>query len=189
MFKSHLFLSPTVVSCDEELNYFILQNEGKLFECSYPKPIHGILGKASMLVAVGDTHKRLRTVALSLITITKSKPGFLNDIETTAIRILHSWKDKSQVIFCQEARKVSCSTIWNKKSRQSLCYLFDFSFLVAHAVHIQCNSKAGVRFDPRWATNKQNSWRFSHFHERAHILTSLYSWNSICKSRSGPAAS
>lgn len=106
MFKSHLFLSPTIVSCDEELNYFILQNEGKLFECSYPKPIHGILGKSSMLVAVGDTHKRLRNVAVSLVTITKSKPEFLNDIENTAIRVLHSWKDKPQVIFCKEARKV-----------------------------------------------------------------------------------
>jgi cytochrome P450 family 724 subfamily B polypeptide 1 len=62
VFKSqYLFLSPTVVSCDQELNYFILQNEGKLFECSYQKPVHGILGKASMLVAVGDTHKRFRT--------------------------------------------------------------------------------------------------------------------------------
>ncbi|XP_075646837.1 cytochrome P450 724B1-like [Castanea sativa] len=111
VFKSHLFLSPTVVSCDQELNYFILQNEGKLFECSYPKPIHGILGKNSMLVAVGDTHKRLRNVALSLVTITKAKPEFLHDIETTAIRILHSWKEKSQVIFCEEARKFTFNVI------------------------------------------------------------------------------
>ncbi|XP_050279890.1 cytochrome P450 724B1-like [Quercus robur] len=111
VFKSHLFLSPTVVSCDQELNYFILQNEGKLFECSYPKPIHGILGKNSMLVAVGDTHKRLRNVALSLVTITRSKPEFLHDIETTAIRILHSWKEKSQVIFCEEARKFTFNVI------------------------------------------------------------------------------
>ncbi|KAK9285374.1 hypothetical protein L1049_024565 [Liquidambar formosana] len=105
VFKSHLFFSPTVVSCDQELNYFILQNEDKLFECSYPKPIHGILGKISMLVAVGDTHKRLRNVALSLVTTTKSKPHFLNDIETTAIHILDSWKHKRRVIFCEEARK------------------------------------------------------------------------------------
>lgn len=109
VFKSHLFFSPTVVSCDQELNYFILQNEGKLFQCSYPKPIHGILGNVSLLVAVGDTHKRLRNVALSLVTITKSKPEFLNDIERTAIQILNSWKDKQQVIFCEEARKVSFS--------------------------------------------------------------------------------
>ncbi|XP_048434700.1 cytochrome P450 724B1-like [Pyrus x bretschneideri] len=111
VFKSHLFLSPTIVSCDQELNYFILQNEGKLFECSYPKPILGILGKSSMLVAVGDTHKRLRNVAVSLVTITKTKPEFLSDIEATAIGILHSWKDKSQVIFCEEARKFTFNVI------------------------------------------------------------------------------
>lgn len=106
MFKSHLFFSPTIVSCDQELNYFILQNEDKLFECSYPKPIHGVLGKISMLVVVGDTHKRLRNVALSLVSTTKSKPDFLTHIEKTTLQILDSWKDKKQIIFCQEARKV-----------------------------------------------------------------------------------
>ncbi|XVF71689.1 hypothetical protein PTKIN_Ptkin12aG0059900 [Pterospermum kingtungense] len=111
VFKSHLFFSPTVVSCDPELNYFILQNEGKLFQCSYPKPIHGILGKVSMLVAVGDTHKRLRNAALSLVTITKSKPEFLNDIERIAIQILDSWKNKPKVIFCEEARKFTFNVI------------------------------------------------------------------------------
>ncbi|XP_050383061.1 cytochrome P450 724B1-like [Argentina anserina] len=111
VFKSHLFLSPTIVSCDEELNYYILQNEGKLFECSYPKPIHGILGKSSMLVAVGDTHKRLRNVAVSLVIITKSKPEFLHDIENTAVSVLRSWKDKPQVIFCKEARKFTFNVI------------------------------------------------------------------------------
>ncbi|XP_011012625.1 PREDICTED: cytochrome P450 724B1-like [Populus euphratica] len=111
VFKSHLFLSPTVVSCDQELNYFILQNEGKLFQCSYPKPIHGILGNVSMLVAVGDTHKRLRNVAISLVSITKSKSEFLNDIERTAIQILSSWKNKQQVVFCEEARKFSFNVI------------------------------------------------------------------------------
>ncbi|XVF21195.1 hypothetical protein REPUB_Repub12eG0069700 [Reevesia pubescens] len=111
VFKSHLFFSPTVVSCDPELNYFILQNEGKLFQCSYPKPIHGILGKVSMLVAVGETHKRLRNAALSLVTITKSKPEFLNDIERIAIQILDSWKDKPKVIFCEEARKFTFNVI------------------------------------------------------------------------------
>ncbi len=158
MFKSHLFFSPTVVSCDQDLNYFILQNEGKLFECSYPKSIHGILGKHSLLVTVGDTHKRLRNVALSLVTITKSKPEFLHDIETTAIRILHSWKDKSQVIFCEEARKVimpnqqniySSENLNNQMSEVYLLFLTFVFFFVQHAVHIQCNSKAGVRFDPR----------------------------------------
>ncbi|KAI3465934.1 hypothetical protein Pfo_022597 [Paulownia fortunei] len=111
VFKSHLFFSPTVVSCDQELNYYILQNEDRLFQCSYPKPIHGILGKSSMLVAVGDTHKRLRNVAISLVSTMKSKPNLLNDIERTATQILESWKDKNQVIFCEEARKYTFNVI------------------------------------------------------------------------------
>ncbi|XP_077237513.1 cytochrome P450 724B1-like [Tasmannia lanceolata] len=111
VFKSHLFCYPTVVSCDQELNNFILQNEEKLFQCSYPKPIHGILGKSSMLVVVGDTHKRLRNLALTLVTTTKSKPDYINDIEKTAIQIMDSWKDKTQVIFCEEARKFTFNVI------------------------------------------------------------------------------
>ncbi|XP_057461336.1 cytochrome P450 724B1-like isoform X2 [Actinidia eriantha] len=111
VFKSHLFFSPTVVSCDQELNYFILQNEDKLFQCSYPKPIHGILGEISMLVAVGDIHKRLRNVALSLVTTIKSKPEFLSDIEKIAIQILESWKGRNQVLFCEEARKFTFNVI------------------------------------------------------------------------------
>lgn len=106
VFRTHLFFSPTVVSCDQELNYFILQNEDKFFQCSYPKPIHGILGEVSMLVAVGDTHRRLRNVALSLVTTIKSKPQFLGDIERIALQILGSWEGRQQVMFCAEARKV-----------------------------------------------------------------------------------
>lgn len=139
MFKSHLFLSPTVVSCDQELNYFILQNEGKLFQCSYPKPIHGILGNVSMLVAVGDTHKRLRNVAISLVSITKSKPEFLNDIERTAIQVLSSWKDKQQVVFCEEARKVHipliAPTFWlSSSSSSSSPFLINFLFHSSHSM-------------------------------------------------------
>lgn len=134
VFKSHLFFSPTVVSCDQELNYYILQNEDRLFQCSYPKPIHGILGKSSMLVAVGETHKRLRSVALSLVTTMKSKPDFLNDIETTATRVLDSWKDTNQIIFCDQARKVRNSIYFNLKylwetfffKYYIICHLFEF---------------------------------------------------------------
>ncbi|ONK69329.1 uncharacterized protein A4U43_C05F21710 [Asparagus officinalis] len=106
VFKSHLFCTPTVVSCDQELNHFILQNEEKLFQCSYPKPIHGILGKFSMIVVVGESHKRLRNLALTLVTTIKSNPGYINDIERIAIHVIDSWKDKGgSVIFCEEAKK------------------------------------------------------------------------------------
>ncbi|THU66380.1 hypothetical protein C4D60_Mb05t13540 [Musa balbisiana] len=111
VFKSHLFCTPTIVSCDQELNHFILQNEEKLFQCSYPRPIHGILGKSSMIVVVGDTHKKLRNLALTLVTTTKARAGYLNDIERIALRIMGSWKDKKRIFFCEEARKFTFSVI------------------------------------------------------------------------------
>lgn len=106
MFKSHLFFTPTIVSCDQELNHFILQNEGKLFQASFPRTFYGILGKYSVALAVGDAHKRLRGFFLSLVTPLKANPQFLNDLESFAIQILDSWKHKKQVRFCEEARKV-----------------------------------------------------------------------------------
>ncbi|KAH9313233.1 hypothetical protein KI387_028268, partial [Taxus chinensis] len=111
VFKSHLFGSPAIVSCDPELNAYVLQNENKLFECSYPKAIHGILGKNSLLVIVGDVHRRLRTQALNLINTAKSRHDFLADIERNALLVMDSWKDKQTVSFCEEARKFTFNVI------------------------------------------------------------------------------
>ncbi|OEL35105.1 Cytochrome P450 724B1 [Dichanthelium oligosanthes] len=116
VFKSHLFCTPTVVSCDQDLNHFILQNEERLFQCSYPRPIHGILGKSSMLVVLGEDHKRLRNLALALVTSTKLKPSYLGDIERIALHVVGSWRHQAEgrkedggakqvVAFCEEARK------------------------------------------------------------------------------------
>lgn len=111
VFKSHLFGEPAIVSCDPDLNAYVLQNEDRLFQCSYPTPIHGILGKMSMLVVVGDAHKRLRTLALSLVNAAKTNPAFLTDIETNALFITAKWKQTQTVIFCEEARKFTFNVI------------------------------------------------------------------------------
>ncbi|KAK9104299.1 hypothetical protein Scep_021143 [Stephania cephalantha] len=81
VFKSHLFGSPTIVSADCDLNSFVLQNEEKLFKCSYPKAVHEILGKSSMLLVEGDVHKRLRNVAICFTNICKSSPKYFYDID------------------------------------------------------------------------------------------------------------
>ncbi|RCV34053.1 hypothetical protein SEVIR_7G140700v4 [Setaria viridis] len=123
VFKSHLFCTPTVVSCDQDLNHFILQNEERLFQCSYPRPIHGILGKSSMLVVLGEDHKRLRNLALALVTSTKLKPSYLGDIEKIALHVVGSWRQAAGgkecggggcvkvITFCEEARKFAFSVI------------------------------------------------------------------------------
>ncbi|XVF13995.1 hypothetical protein REPUB_Repub09cG0018500 [Reevesia pubescens] len=107
VFKSHLFGSPTVVSCDHELNLFVLQNEEKLFQVSYPKAMHGILGKFSMLMVSGDLHKKLRNIGASFITASKSKPDFLNCVEKMSISMMNSWKNCKEIGFYKEVKKLT----------------------------------------------------------------------------------
>ncbi|XP_048328123.2 cytochrome P450 724B1 isoform X3 [Ziziphus jujuba] len=104
VFKSHLFGAPTIVSCDLELNMFILHNEGKLFETSYPKPIHGILGKYSLLLVSGDLHKKLKNIAVSFSSSSKSTPEFLHWVEKLSLSMMESWKNRREVSFCKEAK-------------------------------------------------------------------------------------
>ncbi|KAH7532425.1 hypothetical protein FEM48_Zijuj04G0018400 [Ziziphus jujuba var. spinosa] len=109
VFKSHLFGAPTIVSCDLELNMFILQNEGKLFETSYPKPIHGILGKYSLLLVSGDLHKKLRNIVVSFSSSSKSTPEFLHWVEKLSISTMDSWKNRREVSFFKEAKTFTMS--------------------------------------------------------------------------------
>lgn len=106
IFKSHLFGSPTIVSCDHELNMFILQNEEKLFQASYPKPMHDILGKHSLLIVSGDIHKKIRSFAVNFVCTSKSSPEFLDSVETLTISMMDSWRNRKAVSFYKEAKVV-----------------------------------------------------------------------------------
>lgn len=106
MFKSHLFGCPTVVSCDMELNTFILQNEESLFRSSYPKPVLDILGKLSMMLVSGELHKKLRSAALGFINASKSSPIFLSYVDKLVLSFIHSWRSNTQLHFFKEAKQV-----------------------------------------------------------------------------------
>ncbi|XP_028772385.1 cytochrome P450 724B1-like [Neltuma alba] len=105
VFKSHLFGSPTIVSCDYEFNMFILQNEGRLFEADYPKVMHYILGNLSLIVVTGDLHKKLRSSAVSFVCAAKSQSTFLPSVEKLALSRVNSWRHCKQVGFYAEAKK------------------------------------------------------------------------------------
>ncbi|CAA0824523.1 cytochrome P450- family 724- subfamily A-polypeptide 1 [Striga hermonthica] len=107
VFKSHLFGRPTIVSCDHDFNMFILQNEERLFRSSYPKPIHDILGKHSMMLVSGDLHKKLRSVAVGFINGSKSRPDFLDYVDKLCVSLVESWKAKNQVLFFKEAKELT----------------------------------------------------------------------------------
>ncbi|CAN0924979.1 Cytochrome P450 724B1 [Linum grandiflorum] len=109
VFRSHLFGSPAIVSCDYEFNMFVLQNEGKLFEASYPKAMHGILGEFSLLMASGELHKRLRGVPVTFATRSRSSPKFHAYTQNIAYSLMDSWKGKNEISFLEEMKKFTLS--------------------------------------------------------------------------------
>ncbi|KAG5062268.1 hypothetical protein AAZX31_02G054100 [Glycine max] len=105
IYKSNLFGGPAIVSADAGLNRFILQNDGKLFEISYPKSIRDILGKWSMLVLVGDMHKEMRNISLNFLSNAKLRTHLVKEVERHALLVINSWNNNSTFSALQEAKK------------------------------------------------------------------------------------
>ncbi|EOX91116.1 Cytochrome P450 - like 10 [Theobroma cacao] len=105
IYKSNLFGDKTIVSADAGLNKFILQNEGRLFECSYPRSIGGILGKWSMLVLVGDMHRDMRIISLNFLSNARLRTHLLREVEKHTLLVLSTWKEDCIFSAQDEAKK------------------------------------------------------------------------------------
>lgn len=105
IFTSHVFGEPTVFSADPETNRFIIMNEGKLFECSYPGSISNLLGKHSLLLMKGSLHKKMHSLTMSFANSSIIKDHLLFDIDRLIRLNLDSWSDR--VLLMEEAKKVS----------------------------------------------------------------------------------
>ncbi|CAL9198466.1 unnamed protein product [Musa hybrid cultivar] len=105
IYRSNLFGEPTIVSADAGLNRFVLQNEGKLFQCSYPKSIGGILGKWSMLVQVGEMHREMRMISLNFMSNVRLRSHLLPEVERHTLLVLRSWRENSPFSAQEEAKK------------------------------------------------------------------------------------
>ncbi|XP_050904278.1 cytochrome P450 90A1 isoform X2 [Lathyrus oleraceus] len=105
IFTTHVFGEPTVFSADPETNRFILMNEGKLFECSYPGSISNLLGKHSLLLMKGALHKRMHSLTMSFANSSIIKDHLLLDIDRLIRLNLDSWSDR--VLLMEEAKKIT----------------------------------------------------------------------------------
>ncbi|KAJ7554278.1 hypothetical protein O6H91_06G133100 [Diphasiastrum complanatum] len=94
VFKSHIFGYPTVISVDSEINKFVLQNEGKLFQANYPKSLSEVLGKYNMFIIDANLHKRMRGIALSFLNTAMLKDHLLHDVEEYVGANLSTWKNR-----------------------------------------------------------------------------------------------
>ncbi|KAF4353410.1 hypothetical protein G4B88_007192 [Cannabis sativa] len=105
IFTTHVFGEPTVFSAELETNRFILQNEGKLFECSYPSSISNLLGKHSLLLMKGSLHKRMHSLTMSFANSTIIRDHLLDDIDRLIRLNMDSWTDR--IFLMEEAKKIT----------------------------------------------------------------------------------
>lgn len=91
LFTTHVFGEPTVFSTDPETNRFVLQNEGKLFESSYPSSISNLLGRKSLLLMKGSFHKRMHSLIMSFANSSIIRDHLLVDIDRLIRFNLHAW--------------------------------------------------------------------------------------------------
>nr|XP_023899249.1 cytochrome P450 90A1 [Quercus suber]POF20760.1 cytochrome p450 90a1 [Quercus suber] len=105
IFTTHVFGEPTVFSADPETNRFILQNEGKLFECSYPASISNLLGRHSLLLMKGGLHKRMHSLTMSFANSSIIRDHLLEDIDRLIRLNLDSWSGR--VFLMEEAKKIT----------------------------------------------------------------------------------
>lgn len=84
------------MSTDADLNYFIFQKEGVLFESWYPYTFTQIFGTKSLANLHGSVFKYLKNMVLSLVG-PESLMTMLPEVEATSNRYLTMWSTQDTV--------------------------------------------------------------------------------------------
>uniref|UniRef100_A0A0D3FZ41 Cytochrome P450 n=2 Tax=Oryza TaxID=4527 RepID=A0A0D3FZ41_9ORYZ len=97
LFKTSLVGRPVIISLDPEVNRFIFQQEGKLFQSWYPETAINIFGKKSLTTYNGTIHKFIRGVAAKLFGLENLKESLLPELENSMRESFASWTGKPSV--------------------------------------------------------------------------------------------
>ncbi|KFK41772.1 hypothetical protein AALP_AA2G170100 [Arabis alpina] len=107
IFSCSLMGKWAVVSADPVFNRYIMQNEGKLFQSSYPKSFRDLVGKDGVITVHGDQQRRLHSIASNMMRHDKLKTHFLEDIPVVMLQTLSNFKDGEVVLLQDVCRKVA----------------------------------------------------------------------------------
>ncbi|XP_021903947.1 abietadienol/abietadienal oxidase [Carica papaya] len=111
IFSCNLLGKRAVVSVDPGFNRFVMQNEGKLFQSSYPKSFRDLVGKNGVITVQGEQQRKLHAIASNLMRLNNH---FLNDIQMILVKTFANLRD-SQVILLQDVcRKATINLMVNQ---------------------------------------------------------------------------
>ncbi|KAJ1272473.1 hypothetical protein BS78_06G204300 [Paspalum vaginatum] len=97
IFKTSMVGRPVVVSADPDMNYFVFQQEGKLFESWYPDTFTEIFGRDNVGSLHGFMYKYLKTLVLRLYGQENLKAVLLAETDAACRGSLSSWAAQPSV--------------------------------------------------------------------------------------------
>ncbi|KAL3642245.1 hypothetical protein CASFOL_013060 [Castilleja foliolosa] len=115
IFSCTLFGKRAVVSADPAFNRFVMSNEGRFFQSSYPKSFRDLVGKNGVINAQGDQQRKLHSIASNMMRIDKLKSHFLLDIQIVMKRTVSVYLHDNQVVHLQDVcRKLAINLMANQ---------------------------------------------------------------------------
>ncbi|KAK7852758.1 abietadienol/abietadienal oxidase [Quercus suber] len=108
IFSCSLFGKWAVVSADPSFNRFVMQNEGKLFQSSYPKSFRDLVGKNGVITVQGDQQRKLHAIASNMMRLDKLiKFHILEDIQMVMLQTLANFHNNQHISLQDVCRKAS----------------------------------------------------------------------------------
>lgn len=117
IFRTNLVGRPVVVSTDPDLNYFIFQQEGKLFQSWYPDTFTEIFGRQNVGSLHGFMYKYLKNMVLNLFG-PESLKKMLPEVEQTASKRLQLWSHHESV----ELKEATATMIFDLTAKKLISY-------------------------------------------------------------------
>ncbi|CAL5187552.1 unnamed protein product [Lathyrus oleraceus] len=117
IFKTNLVGRPVVVSADPDLNYFIFQQEGKIFQSWYPDTFTEIFGKQNVGSLHGFMYKYLKNMMLNLFG-PESLKKMLSEVEEAACRTLQQSSCQDSV----ELKDATARMIFDLTAKKLISY-------------------------------------------------------------------
>ncbi|KAI3881774.1 hypothetical protein MKW92_025935 [Papaver armeniacum] len=122
VFKTSLVRQSVIVSTDPEVNFLIMsQQEGQLFEMSYPNSFTKIFGQQSLLSLHGSAHKYIRNMVLSLVGPESLKQKLLPHVIQGVQRNLSFWANLDSV----DLKEAVVKMIFELTANKLISYVYD----------------------------------------------------------------
>ncbi|KAL6349583.1 hypothetical protein AAG906_034240 [Vitis piasezkii] len=122
IFRTNLVGRPVVVSTDPDLNYFIFQQEGQLFQSWYPDTFTEIFGRQNVGSLHGFMYKYLKNMVLNLFG-PESLKKMLPEVEHATCRNLDRWSCQDTV----ELKEATARMIFDLTAKKLISYEQDKS--------------------------------------------------------------